>query len=77
MCSNGKVKGERTAIIQFQRVQWDFLVVGLAIQDLVFQVTAFITLPLLQPVDITRANERVVLQNPEREKRGHVHIHRI
>lgn len=57
-----------TAVVDHQRVEEKFLVIGHTKQHLVFQVAPFVTLPLLQPVEVTRANQRIVPQNPEEKK---------
>lgn len=46
------------------------MIIGEARQHLAVQVATFIVLPLLEPVEVTRAHQRVVPQNPGEKNRG-------
>lgn len=57
-----------TAVLYDKRAEKFFLVVN-ETRQLVVQVAAVAPLPLLQPVEIARADQRVVSQNPGGRKR--------
>lgn len=58
-----------TAVSYHQGVEGQFLIVEEARQHLGVQVPTFVKLPLLEPVEVTRANERVVPQNSEEKQK--------
>lgn len=62
------MKAKLTAVIYHQGVKGYFLVVWDTQQHLGVQVDSFTTLPLLEPVEVTGANEGVLTQNPEGKK---------
>lgn len=59
-----KKKTQLTAVVYDQGAEKFFPVVSETSQQLAVQVAAVIKLPLLQPVEIARADQRVVSQNP-------------
>lgn len=59
-----KKKTQLTAVVYDQGAEKFFLLVSETSQQLAVQVAAVITLPLLQPVEIAWADQRVVSQNP-------------
>lgn len=65
------VYSELTAVIDHQWDKWNFLVFGDTRQHLIVCVASFAVLPLLQPVKVTGADQRVVPQHPEGEKKQH------
>lgn len=58
-----------TAVIYHQRVEGHLLIIGETRQHLVVHVTTVAQLPLLEPVEVTRANKRVFPQNSKEKKR--------
>lgn len=57
------MKSKLTAVLYHQRVEGNFLVIGVTRHQLAVHVSAARELPLLEPVEFAGANQWVVPQN--------------
>lgn len=58
-----------TAVVDHQRAERNFLISRETGQHLAADVSAIAQLPLLEPVELTGADQRVVPQNPDKKKK--------